>query len=103
MSQSDLAEVCGISFQQIQKYERGGNRISFSRLTEIATALGMSVTELIEPLSKTNGKVNGGPRVEYMNLLGQPHAIEFLECLTHTNDKNRKALLGMMRAMADTA
>ncbi|MBR5904640.1 MAG: helix-turn-helix domain-containing protein [Alphaproteobacteria bacterium] len=39
MSQSDLAKYCGISFQQIQKYETGGNRISASRLFDLSRAL----------------------------------------------------------------
>ena len=39
MSQEALAEQCGVSFQQIQKYENGANRISFSRLVQISRAL----------------------------------------------------------------
>ena len=39
LSQKDLANVCGISFQQIQKYETAGNRIAASRLFEISTVL----------------------------------------------------------------
>jgi transcriptional regulator with XRE-family HTH domain len=39
MSQDDLAQACGITFQQVQKYERGTNRIAVSRLVEIAKAL----------------------------------------------------------------
>ena len=43
MSQSDLAKHCGISFQQIQKYETAGNRIPASRLFDISQALETSV------------------------------------------------------------
>jgi transcriptional regulator with XRE-family HTH domain len=39
LSQDDLAKACGITFQQVQKYERGTNRISLSRLAEISYAL----------------------------------------------------------------
>ena len=39
LSQKDLANVCGVSFQQIQKYETADNRISASRLFEISNAL----------------------------------------------------------------
>lgn len=39
LSQEELAEVIGISYQQIQKYERGLNRISASRLVELSAAL----------------------------------------------------------------
>ena len=43
MTQTDLAKKCGISFQQIQKYETGGNRIPASRLFDISQALETSV------------------------------------------------------------
>ena len=39
MSQKDLAQTCGVKFQQIQKYECAGNRISASRLFELSVAL----------------------------------------------------------------
>lgn len=39
LSQDELAKSCGITFQQVQKYERGTNRISLSRLAEISYAL----------------------------------------------------------------
>ena len=42
-SQSDLAKKCGISFQQIQKYETAGNRIPASRLFDLSQALETSV------------------------------------------------------------
>ena len=43
LSQTALAQRLGISFQQIQKYETGANRVSASRLHRIATALGASI------------------------------------------------------------
>ena len=44
MSQQDLARECGISFQQIQKYETAGNRIPASRLFNLSTALNTPVS-----------------------------------------------------------
>ena len=46
LSQSKLAEDLGITFQQVQKYEKGTNRISASRLFEISRLLGVGVPEL---------------------------------------------------------
>jgi transcriptional regulator with XRE-family HTH domain len=46
MSQEQLANACGISFQQIQKYESGANRVSFPRLVRIASALDCQVSDL---------------------------------------------------------
>jgi ribosome-binding protein aMBF1 (putative translation factor) len=48
ISQTTLAEALGLTFQQVQKYERGGNRVSSSRLVDMANALG--------PLSPTSLK-----------------------------------------------
>ena len=42
MSQTDVADAIGITFQQIQKYERGANRVGASRLQQISDALGVS-------------------------------------------------------------
>lgn len=39
LSQSDLAQTLGVSFQQVQKYEKGVNRVSAARLFEICKAL----------------------------------------------------------------
>ncbi|HEY0435049.1 MAG TPA: helix-turn-helix transcriptional regulator, partial [Phenylobacterium sp.] len=58
MTQDMLAERCGVSFQQIQKYENGANRISFSRLVQIATALSCRVSDLIGVLD--DAEVAGG-------------------------------------------
>ena len=44
ISQSDLAEKLGVSFQQVQKYEKGVNRVGASRLQQVATTLDVPVT-----------------------------------------------------------
>lgn len=49
MSQETLAQAIGVTFQQVQKYERGTNRISASRLGAIAAALGCEVADLLSP------------------------------------------------------
>lgn len=46
LSQSDVGKAMGLSFQQVQKYERGTNRISASMLVRAATALGVPVSDL---------------------------------------------------------
>ncbi|MEQ1782270.1 MAG: helix-turn-helix transcriptional regulator [Hyphomonadaceae bacterium] len=43
MSQPELAERVGVTFQQVQKYENGKNRVSAGRLDEIAKALGVTI------------------------------------------------------------
>lgn len=63
MSQDELAKSCGITFQQVQKYERGTNRISVSRLTEIAAALKSTLEYFTEGCaSLLPGAAKGGAR-----------------------------------------
>lgn len=50
MSQNELAEACGISFQQVQKYERGTNRVSGSMLWMIAGKLGLPMVYFYQGL-----------------------------------------------------
>jgi len=57
-SQSSLSEKLGVSFQQVQKYENGTNRISGSRLWDIATVLGLPITYFFDGLTA------GGPPSE---------------------------------------
>lgn len=54
LSQSKLAEKLGVSFQQVQKYESGTNRVSGSRLWNIAETLGIPVSELFAGLEATS-------------------------------------------------
>ena len=46
ISQADLAETLGVSFQQIQKYEKGVNRVSAARLFAICKALNVSLSSM---------------------------------------------------------
>lgn len=56
MSQTSLGEGLGITFQQVQKYERGTNRISTSKLYEMATVLSVPITYFFEDLTP-GGKI----------------------------------------------
>lgn len=51
MSQERLAELLGVTFQQVQKYERGVNRIAASRLYDMTRALEVSIAYLFEGLA----------------------------------------------------
>jgi transcriptional regulator with XRE-family HTH domain len=58
LSQSELGEKLGVSFQQVQKYEKGVNRVGASRLPLIAEALGVDVTFFHEGNSKPEREVD---------------------------------------------
>ena len=51
MSQTALAEAVGLTFQQVQKYERGVNRVSSSRLVDLANALNVTISYFFDEMS----------------------------------------------------
>lgn len=60
ISQEKLAEAIGITFQQIQKYERGANRISASRLFQFSKLLNVPVSYFFEKFSESGGTKDNG-------------------------------------------
>jgi len=59
MSQERLGEALGLTFQQVQKYEKGTNRIGASRLQQISKVLGMPVEFFFEGSPQSDGEVAG--------------------------------------------
>ena len=60
LTQSELAELVGISFQSVQKYERGENRVSASRLHEFAAALGVSEQYFFDGIGGSDASTDAG-------------------------------------------
>ena len=79
MSQTMLAERIGVTFQQVQKYERGANRVGASRLSQIAFVLGVSVGELFESSGAGSPGLNSPAR-----LLAEPGALRVLKAYART-------------------
>lgn len=69
LSQTALAGELGVSFQQVQKYETGANRISASRLHRIATVLGTSVGALFPPVESAGERTDGPDWLEKVQRL----------------------------------
>ena len=57
LSQTELAKSSGITFQQVQKYEKGTNRVSASRLFEFATLLGVEISYFFEGAEDSTDRV----------------------------------------------
>lgn len=99
MSQTTLGEKVGVTFQQIQKYERGTNRIGSSRLKKVSTVLGVGVGALFaEPESDQAGQ---DPLTE---ITSQPHAARLLKAFAAiTDDKLRLALVKLTEGLQERA
>ena len=100
MSQEALAEQCGVSFQQIQKYENGANRISFSRLVQIARALRCRVIDLMDVLDTPDRETSGD--LDLLTRMRTPGALELLAAYERLTPDARTALVTFLRSLAPT-
>ena len=98
MSQEALAEQCGVSFQQIQKYENGANRISFSRLVQIARALRCRVVDLLDVLDTPDGDMTAD--LDLLTRMRTPGALELLNAYEQLPAESRTSLVNFLRALA---
>jgi transcriptional regulator with XRE-family HTH domain len=60
MSQTGLADALGITFQQVQKYEKGTNRVSASKLLLISECLGVKISDLFDGAHAVEGRPPAG-------------------------------------------
>lgn len=103
VSQDRLAGEVGVTFQQIQKYERGTNRVSFSMLVLISRALDCRVQDLIGDL-ENDGQPLSEAGLSGAALLDQPHASELLEGFRRLrSEKARRLVLNLVSEMAASA
>ncbi len=98
MSQERLAEVLGITFQQIQKYEKGVNRIAASRLWDISKALDLPVTRFFDAAPKAQVRT---AKVERETLVS-PESVQLMSLFgTITSRSVRKRVVDLVRTMAE--
>lgn len=95
MTQQQLAERVGIKFQQIQKYETGANRISASRLWDIAAALNVPVAFFFEGLQEDQ------PKDEEHDFLTDKEALELVRSYYAIPENQRRRLFDLARVLSD--
>ncbi len=93
LSQQQLAQMIGVTYQQAHKYERGLNRISAGRLYEIAQVLNVPVSWFFEGLSAESLPLEMTPRQRMCLELARNFA-------AIDNEKHQEALSAMARALA---
>jgi len=104
MTQQQLGETVGIKFQQIQKYETGMNRVSASRLWDIATALEVPVSFFFEGLSPDASNEQGGAPTEARgDLLADKEAQELVRSYYAIPEAQRRRLFDLARVLSDAA
>lgn len=90
LSQENLAEMIGVTFQQVQKYEKGANRVAAATLVRIAEALGANIGAFLPAAS------GGGALVQ---ALDDATLSALATCLPRLNEHGRELLLGLARAL----
>ncbi|HEY1243958.1 MAG TPA: helix-turn-helix transcriptional regulator [Hyphomicrobiaceae bacterium] len=111
MSQEKLGEKLGLTFQQVQKYEKGINRIGASRLFDLAQVLGVSVQFFYEEApvpevrSMTAGSVANGPdEHSIVEFLRSRDGLELNRAFVRIPDlKARRAIVDLVRSLANDA
>jgi transcriptional regulator with XRE-family HTH domain len=102
MTQQQLAQSVGIKFQQIQKYETGANRVSASRLWDIAETLDVDVSFFFEGIEhkaddhETSGSVP-------MDILGDKEALDLVRSYYAIPENQRRRLFDLARVLSDVA
>ena len=107
MSQSTLAEALGLTFQQVQKYEKGANRISASRLQQIAQILQMPVENFFEGLPHERGlrrTADDAASVQYVaDYLATADGLELTKAFMQIpNAKLRRSIVNLVEQLADS-
>lgn len=102
MSQEKLGNELGLTFQQIQKYEKGVNRIGASRLYDVARALGVSVQYFFEDLPET-GPSRGfqlDDKAAVMDCLNSPEGLALITSFSSISDAaTRRRIVDLVRTL----
>lgn len=102
MTQQQLAERVGIKFQQIQKYETGANRVSASRLWDIADALEVEVSFFFEGIESETVEKEGSDAVP-ADILGDKEALDLVRSYYAIPENQRRRLFDLARVLSDVA
>src|SRR5882724_8153428 len=108
MSQEKLGDAIGLTFQQVQKYERGANRIGASRLYELSRVLDVPVSYFFEEMSNaTTARSRGlaeGPAPEFeRDPMTKRETLELVRAYTKITDAHlRRRIFELVKAAAKT-
>lgn len=102
LTQQELAQSVGIKFQQIQKYESGINRMSASRLWDVANALGVTVDYFFDGLghAANNNGAGHGPKPD---VLEDKETLDLIRAYYTLDEQPRRCLLDLARAIGERA
>jgi transcriptional regulator with XRE-family HTH domain len=111
MSQEKLGQKLGLTFQQVQKYEKGINRIGASRLFDLAQVLGVSVEFFYEeapsgdaPSFTQDGLTDKADETPIVDFLRSRDGLELNKAFVRITDpRARRAIVELVRSLAEDA
>lgn len=104
MSQEKLGDELGVTFQQVQKYERGANRIGASRLFSLSKVLDVPVNFFFEGIAGVNaeGVAEGGQSPIVYDFIQSADGVALAEAFSRIKTpKVRRRVLELVRSLAD--
>ncbi|MBB3309675.1 transcriptional regulator with XRE-family HTH domain [Rhizobium sp. BK196] len=102
VSQTELGDRVGVTFQQIQKYEKGSNRVSASMLVEIAGALNVDVRTFFDDLTAPAANANDNPAPSEEFVISREGVQLNAAFFSIKNEQLRKKILKLVQAIAST-
>ena len=94
LSQTALAEQIGVTFQQVQKYENGTNRVAPGRLSQIARILNLPISSFFEIEAKDANQPSSAA------ILARPHVRRLVQAFDNLPDNLQAAVLNCVEALA---
>jgi len=106
MSQDKLGDALGLTFQQIQKYEKGINRIGASRVFQLSETLGVAIQYFYDDyaglIGGAPGMAEGDAGAAFMDLVSSPEGIQLCRYFAEIQDpKVKKRVLDLVRSIAE--
>ncbi|MGH1376653.1 MAG: helix-turn-helix domain-containing protein [Alphaproteobacteria bacterium] len=103
ISQEKLAEAIGVTFQQIQKYERGTNRVSASRLFQFAAILDVKIDYFYEGINAEKRNIPANKASIPNNVFEDKQAVRLMRAYQELNHDTRKSVADFVTSVAKAA
>jgi len=95
VSQEKLGEALGVTFQQVQKYERGKNRLGVRQLETVTSTLACSTADIVGPMAPANPETQA-----VMTFMVQREGFEIASAYMAMSTTRRVVILGLIRDLA---
>jgi transcriptional regulator with XRE-family HTH domain len=99
LTQGQLAQLVGVRFQQIQKYEAGANRISAARLWRLSQALDVPASYFFDGLPSMNGAELGCGGDDGARLMEQAESVDLIRAFHQLGEQPRRRLLDLAKSL----